>query len=107
MPNFAKIKDNVVTQIIVAEKEFFDTFIDSSPGEWINVVDDLGKRKNKAIIGCTYDKNKNAFIDPKPFDSWTLNEDTCKWEAPVIEPVDGLHSWNESIKKWEKKEEGE
>ena len=102
MPNFAKIKDGIVTQIIVAEKEFFDTFIDDSPGEWIDTNDESGKRKNKAMIGHTYDKDRNAFIAPKPFDSWTLNENTCIWEAPKTEPVDGMHVWNEKDLKWEK-----
>jgi hypothetical protein len=103
MTKFAKIKNGIVTQIIVAEKEFFDTFIDSSPGEWINTIDDSGKRKNVAIIGYTYDKDRNAFIAPKPFDSWKLNEDTCIWEAPVKEPIGGLHSWNEEKLQWESK----
>ena len=107
MTNFAKIKDGIVTQIIVAEKEFFDTYIDSSPGEWINTIDESGKRKNKAMLGYTYDKDRNAFIAPKPFNSWTLNESTCKWEAPVTEPVNGLHSWDESNKQWVIKKEGE
>jgi len=101
MAKFAKIKDGIVTQIIVAEQEFFDTFIDDSPGEWINVIDELGQRKNKATIGCTYDTTRNAFIEPKPFNSWTLNESTCKWEAPVAEPVGGLHTWNEENLQWE------
>ena len=101
MTKFAKIKDGIVTQIIVAEKEFFDTYIDSSPGEWINTIDESGKRKNVAIIGHTYDKGRNAFIAPKPFNSWTLNETTCKWEAPKTEPVGGLHTWNEEKLQWE------
>lgn len=102
MAKFAKIKDGIVTQIIVAEKEFFDTFIDSSPGEWIDTIDEAGQRKNVAIIGHTYDKVRNAFIAPKPFESWTLNETTCKWEAPKTEPVGGLHTWNEEKLQWEK-----
>ena len=101
MANFAKIKDGIVSQIIVAEKEFFDTFIDSSPGEWINTIDESGQRKNVAIIGHTYDKSRNAFIAPKPFNSWTLNETTCKWEAPKTKPVGGLHIWNEEKLQWE------
>ena len=59
-------------------------------------------RKNHAGIGYTYDEDRDAFIPPKPFNSWTLNESTCKWEAPVTEPVGGLHTWNEENLKWEK-----
>ena len=65
----------------------------------------LGKtpfRKNYASIGWTYDQTKDAFIPPKPFDSWTLNETTCLWEAPVSMPNDGKrYKWNETNKTWE------
>ena len=58
-------------------------------------------RKNYAGIGYTYDSTKDAFIPPKPFDSWILDEDTCLWEAPVTYPTDGkLYDWNEDNKKW-------
>jgi hypothetical protein len=63
-------------------------------------------RKNHAGIGYTYDEDRDAFIPPKPFNSWILNEDTCKWEAPVAMPTTELednqyYSWNESIINWE------
>ena len=66
-------------------------------------------RKNFAGIGFKYDQYKNAFIPPKPFNSWTLNEDTCLWEAPVARPTltqeqidnNNYYSWNETIKNWE------
>ena len=63
-------------------------------------------RKNHAGIGYTYDEDRNAFIAPKPFNSWILNEDTCNWEAPVARPTSELednqyYSWNESIINWE------
>jgi len=59
-------------------------------------------RKNFAGIGYTYDEDRDAFIPPKPFNSWTLNEDTCLWEAPVTYPNDGqLYYWNETNKTWE------
>jgi hypothetical protein len=63
-------------------------------------------RKNHAGIGYTYDEDRDAFIPPKPFKSWILNEDTCLWKAPVARPTEELennqyYSWNESIINWE------
>ena len=59
-------------------------------------------RKNFAGIGYTYDQTRDAFIPPKPFTSWTLDEDTCLWEAPVAYPDDGQdYEWNESTKQWD------
>jgi hypothetical protein len=59
-------------------------------------------RKNYAGIGYTYDAERDAFIAPKPFDSWLLDEDTCRWEAPVPYPTDGFtYTWNESDVDWE------
>ena len=111
MGHFAKCVDGVVVQVIVAEEEFFNTFVDSSPGEWVRTsynthggVHKLGGtplRKNYAGIGFTYDRVKDAFIPPKPFASWTLNEDTCLWGAPVAMPDDGkLYQWDEATTNW-------
>jgi len=59
-------------------------------------------RKNFAGIGFKYDQYKDAFIPPKPFNSWILNETTCRWDAPVVKPNDGQdYKWNETIKNWE------
>jgi hypothetical protein len=59
-------------------------------------------RKNYAGIGYTYDLALDAFIAPKPFDSWLLNEETAQWEAPIAYPTDGLiYSWNEELGDWE------
>jgi hypothetical protein len=59
-------------------------------------------RKNHAGIGYTYDEDRDAFIAPKPFNSWILNEDTCLWNAPVAYPNDGeLYSWNELTLSWD------
>ena len=59
-------------------------------------------RKNHAGIGYTYDENRDAFIPPKPFNSWILNEDTCLWNAPVAKPTDnGNYKWNETNLNWE------
>jgi len=59
-------------------------------------------RKNFAGIGWKYDQTRDAFIPPKPFDSWTLNETTCLWEAPVAKPNDnGIYNWNEQNQTWD------
>jgi hypothetical protein len=111
MAHFAKVLGDKVTQVIVAEPEFFDTFIDSTPGMWIQTsYNTLGGqhllggeplRKNFAGIGFTYDYNLDAFIPPKPYNSWVLNEETCLWESPVEYPSDGLHYiWDETTTSW-------
>jgi hypothetical protein len=110
MAHFAKVVDGLVTQVIVAEQEFFDTFVDTSPGQWIQTSyntyggqhpEGRPLRKNYAGIGYTYDSVRDAFIAPKPYASWTLNEDTCLWEAPVAMPQDGkVYIWNESQLNW-------
>ena len=58
-------------------------------------------RKNYAGIGFTYDQARDAFIEPKPFDRWTLNETTCMWDPPVPRPESGSYSWNETTKQWD------
>jgi len=110
MAHFAKVNNGIVEQVIVAEPEFFETFVDSSPGKWIQTSynthggqhpEGRPLRKNFAGIGFTYDENRDAFIPPKPFNSWLLNEDTCLWEAPVAKPDDGQdYTWNEETKSW-------
>lgn len=57
-------------------------------------------RKNYAGIGCTYDAIRDAFIPPKPFASWILNETTCHWEAPITRPQGGLYHWDEATVSW-------
>jgi hypothetical protein len=92
MSHFAKVCDGKVVQVIVAEQDFFDTFVDSSPGEWIQTsYNTYGNqhpegrplRKNFAGIGFTYDREKDAFIPPKPEGDWVLNEETCLWEEVI------------------------
>jgi hypothetical protein len=111
MAHFAKVNNGIVEQVIVAEPEFFTTFVDSSPGEWIQTsyntsggVHKLGGtplRKNFAGIGFTYDRTKDAFIPPKPFNSWLLNETTCLWEAPTPMPQDDKsYRWDEPTTSW-------
>ena len=93
MSHFAKIENNVVTKVIVAEPEFFDTFVDTSPGEWT---------QSHAGIGYTYDQGRDAFIPPKPYPSWVLNEDTCLWDAPTPMPDDEQrYMWNEETTAWD------
>jgi len=59
-------------------------------------------RKNHAAVGYTYDENRDAFIPPKLYPSWTLNEETCRWEAPVAKPDDGQrYKWNETNQSWD------
>jgi hypothetical protein len=110
MSHFAKVNNGIVEQVIVAEPEFFQTFVDSSPGEWIQTSyntrggqhpEGRPLRKNYAGIGYTYDPVRDAFIPPKPFASWTLNENTCLWDAPVAYPTDGkIYSWDENQQNW-------
>lgn len=121
MAHFAKVTDGKVTQVIVAEPEFFETFVDTSPGQWIqtsyntrggvHINPETGEpsedqtkalRKNYAGIGYSYDSLLDAFIPPKPFESWILNETTCLWEAPVAYPTDGQrYKWDETTTSWE------
>ena len=112
MAHFAKVTDGKVTQVIVAEAEFFTTFVDTSPGEWIQTsynthggVHAYGGtplRKNYAGIGYTYDRTKDASIPPQPFASWILNETTCLWDSPTPYPTDNKkYLWNESTTAWE------
>lgn len=111
MGHFAKVNNGIVEQVIVAEPEFFNTFVDTSPGQWIQTsynthggVHANGGtplRKNYAGIGYTYDAQRDAFIPPKPYASWTLNESTCLWDAPVAKPTEGgPFKWDEATTSW-------
>tara|TARA_Y100000385_G_scaffold233792_1_gene246796 strand:+ start:426 stop:773 length:348 start_codon:yes stop_codon:yes gene_type:complete len=69
---------------------------------WKQTFIDGSQRKNYAGIGFTYDQTRNAFIPPNFFNSWTLNEETCQWEAPVVKPNDGqIYNWNEETQQWD------
>ena len=94
MSHFAKVVDGKVVNVIVAEKEFFDTFVDSSPGTWIQTSyntygnkhpEDRPLRGNYAGIGFSYDAVNDVFIAPKPSDTAVLNETTWLWEDTVTE----------------------
>jgi hypothetical protein len=110
MSHFAKVCDGKVVQVIVAEKEFFDTFVDSSPGAWIQTSYNTqgnqhpeGKplRGNYAGIGYTYDSANDVFYAPQPFASWLLNETTWTWEAPTPMPTDDKrYTWDEATTSW-------
>ena len=68
----------------------------------IHKLGEIPFRKNYAGIGYSYDQTRDAFIPPKPFNSWILNEDTCRWEAPVARPQDNnMYSWNEQNQTWD------
>jgi hypothetical protein len=109
MAHFAKIVNGTVTRVIVADQEFMDTFVDDSPGEWIQasyntsggVHSDGGTplRKNFPSTEWLYDGT--GFCPPKPFDSWTLNNTTYLWEPPVAHPDSGKHTWNEETTSWD------
>ena len=111
MAHFAKVLDGKVVQVIVADVDFFNTFRDTSPGEWIQTsyntqggvhkLDGVPLRKNFAGIGYTFDKERDAFIPPQKYPSWTLNEDTCLWEPPIEYPNDGnYYLWEEETTSW-------
>ena len=126
MGHFAKVVGGKVTKVIVAEASFFDNFVDSSPGSWIqtsyntrggihyeansnNVSEDQSKalRGNYAGIGYTYDSTLDAFYSPQPFSSWNLDTGSYLWEAPVAYPTgdatgsySGSYEWNEDTTNW-------
>jgi hypothetical protein len=110
MSHFAKVNNGIVQQVIVAEQEFFETFVDSSPGTWLQTsYNTYGNqhpegrplRGNYAGIGYTYDQVNDVFYAPKPYASWTLNQTTWLWEAPTPYPTDDkMYKWNESTTSW-------
>ena len=113
MSHFAQIDgNNIVTQVLVIEQDVIDTGLFGDPASWIQTsyntrggIHTLGGtplRKNYAGIGYTYNASRDAFIPPKPFASWTLNEDTCLWEAPTPMPVEEgkIFVWNEETTSW-------
>jgi hypothetical protein len=110
MSHFCKVLDGKVTQVIVAEQEFFNTFVDTSPGTWIQTSynthgnkhpENRPLRGNYAGIGCTYDSVNDVFYAPQPYPSWTLNNTTWLWESPVAMPTDGkAYFWDETAQNW-------
>lgn len=119
MAHYAKVRDGVVVSVIVAEASFFDDFVDSSPGVWIQTsyntrggvhYNEAGEpsadqskalRKNYAAVGHTYDEQRDAFIPPQPYPSWILDEQSCLWNPPVPFPVcEGVPIWDETNQQW-------
>lgn len=114
MAHFAKLENNIVTQIIVVDNnELLDNGVESEEkgiafcshllgGTWKQTSYNGKIRKNYAGIGYTYDEQRDAFIAPKPYSSWVLNENTCLWEAPIAMPADGKqYGWNEDTQSWD------
>jgi len=118
MAHFAKLgTGNIIEQVIVInnsvitdsdgneQEQLGVDFINNLYGTrdtWKQTSYNGNIRKNFAGIGYTYDQTRDAFIPPKPFTSWTLDEDTCLWEAPVAYPDDGQdYEWNETTKQWD------
>ena len=106
MSHWAEIdENNIVTRVLVgnnSEPDEGEAFMNSLGGTWVKTSYNGTIRKNYAGIGYSYDSSRDAFIAPKPFESWELDEDTCRWEAPVAYPTDGkMYAWNEEITNWE------
>jgi hypothetical protein len=120
MGHFAEINsENIVTRVIVADQDFINSGAVGDASNWVqtsyntkggvhyapdsNTPDGgVALRKNYAGIGFTYDETKDAFIDPQPYPSWLLDDDTCQWNAPVAYPDDDkFYIWDEENTQWE------
>ena len=107
MAHFAKVIDGIVTKVIVAEQDFIDNYFDGERGQWVqtsyntkggeHLLGGTPLRKNYAGVGWTYDQTRDAFIPPKAYASWTLNETTCLWDPPIVKPNTGRYEWNEEL----------
>ncbi len=112
MAHFAKIGiGNIVEKVEVVSNniatteqagvDFLRNLYNDQNAQWFQTSYNNNIRKNFAGIGYTYDQTRDAFIEPKPFNSWTLNETTCNWESPVVKPDDGQnYVWNEENQQW-------
>lgn len=107
MSHFAKLdENNVVTDVIVGDNsmpnEGYDWIISRIGGRWLQTSYNGNIRKRFAGVGYTYNEELDAFIMPKPFDSWVLDEETADWVAPVAYPEDGLgYDWDEASQSWQ------
>ena len=109
MAHWAEVdENNIVLRVLVGDNndpngdEGYQWLLDNLGGTWIKTSYHNNIRKNYAGIGFTYDEQRDAFIAPKPFDSWILDEETCRWQAPIPYPSDGFsYFWNESEVAWE------
>ena len=112
MAHYAFLNDqNIVTEVIVGADESdtsqnWEQFYGDFRGQTCKRTSyNNSIRKNFAGVGFTYDATRDAFIPPKPYASWTLNEDTCLWDCPVVYPDDGaVYVWNEELGNWESSE---
>jgi hypothetical protein len=112
MSHFARVENGVVTQVIVIEQDVLNLGHWGDPALWVqtsyNTVGGVHTqggtplRKNYAGIGYTYDSGRDAFIPPKPYASWLLNESTCQWDAPTAMPVEEgkMFKWDEPTTSW-------
>ena len=113
MPHYAQINDdNIVIQVAVIDQATINTGLFGDPQKWIptsyntyagkHLLGGIPVRKNFAGVGYTYDPARDAFIPPRPpFESWTLNEQTCQWDPPVPMPQDGqVYEWDEANQRW-------
>ena len=104
MSHWAQIDDNnIVTQVLVGPNygDEGEAFFNALGGTWVKTSYNGNIRKNYAGIGFAYDTDRDAFIAPKPYNSWLLDEDTCRWQAPVPYPTDDLmYEWDEELTDW-------
>lgn len=112
MAHFAKIENNIVTEVLVTDNDFpnegYDWLVETFGGTWVQTSYNGNIRKNFAGVGYIYDANLDAFISPQPFASWILDEGTCNWIPPVAMPEDGKpYSWDEETTTWKLIETGE
>lgn len=109
MSHFAEIdENNIVTRVLVGDNndpagdEGYSWFVNNLGGRWVQTSYNGNFRKNYAGIGFIYDPERDAFIAPKPFESWELNQETCHWQAPIAYPTDGFsYTWNEANTAWD------
>jgi hypothetical protein len=116
MAHFAKLdENNIVLEVNAVSNDALDTSNEEASGiafltEWSGGYSNWKQtsyngttRKNYAGVGYYFDEARDAFIPPKPFESWLLDEETCFWQAPVAYPTDGgIYSWNEETRQWER-----
>ena len=105
MSHWAEIdNNNVVLRVLVgnnSEPDEGEAFMNSLGGTWVKTSYNGNIRKNYAGQGMSYDAERDAFIAPQPYTSWILDEETCRWEAPVAYPTDGLmYVWDEETTDW-------
>lgn len=99
-------ENNIVQQVVVGDNndpagdEGYSWLVENLGGTWVKTSFNGTIRKNFAGIGFSYDAERDAFIPPQPFASWTLDEDTCQWEAPVERPTDAIYEWDEDTTSW-------